>query len=136
MTVEFLLPNLGEGVESADVAEILVQAGDAVQVGQPLMELETEKAVMEVPSSHAGTIRQVHIKEGETVKVGQRVATIETARQRGSHRAGGSDQDPGQPRTATGCCSRPRAVRGSRTDSPRGVRRRESHHRLHAPESG
>jgi pyruvate dehydrogenase E2 component (dihydrolipoamide acetyltransferase) len=78
MTVEFELPNLGEGVESADVAEVLVAEGDVVQVDQPVLELETEKAVMEVPCPHAGVIRRVHVTEGETIRVGQVLLTIET----------------------------------------------------------
>ncbi len=78
MIVEFELPNLGEGVESADVAEVLVAEGDVVQVDQPVLELETEKAVMEVPCPHAGVIRQVHVAEGDTIRVGQVLLTIET----------------------------------------------------------
>jgi len=78
MTVDLELPSLGEGVESADVAEILVKEGDVVEVDQPILELETEKAVMEVPSPHAGTVRRVLIAEGETIRVGQKLLSIET----------------------------------------------------------
>lgn len=78
MNVEFKLPHLGEGVESADVAEILVGEGDTIAVDQPLVELETEKAVVPVPSPHAGTIGKVHIKEGDSIAVGQLLFTIET----------------------------------------------------------
>ncbi len=77
MTVDFQLPALGEGVESADVAELLVAEGDVVKADQPVVELETEKAVMEVPCPHAGTIRKVHIAEGETIRTGQVLLTIE-----------------------------------------------------------
>ena len=100
MPVEFKLPNLGEGVESADVAELLVKEGDTVQVEQPLMELETEKAVMEVPSEHAGTIQKVHIEEGDTVQVGQVVLTIEAsdaAAEPASEASQPSDQQAAQP---------------------------------------
>lgn len=78
MTVDFELPSLGEGVESADVAEILVGEGDSVQVDQPILELETEKAVMEVPCPLAGAVRKVHVAEGDTIRVGQKLLTIET----------------------------------------------------------
>ncbi|MEZ6066002.1 MAG: 2-oxo acid dehydrogenase subunit E2 [Planctomycetaceae bacterium] len=79
MKVEFTLPNLGEGVESADVAEVLVKAGDSVAKDQPIVELETEKAVMEVPCPHQGTIAAVHFAEGDTLKPGQLLLTIETS---------------------------------------------------------
>ncbi|MFV0443243.1 MAG: dihydrolipoyllysine-residue acetyltransferase [Planctomycetaceae bacterium] len=104
MTVEFQLPNLGEGVASADVAEILVKEGDTVQKDQPILELETEKAVMEVPCPHAGTIVRVHVKEGETIKVGQVVATIETAD------AGAKMPPPAAPSPQKAAESKPAAI--------------------------
>jgi pyruvate dehydrogenase E2 component (dihydrolipoamide acetyltransferase) len=78
MNVEFKLPNLGEGVEAADVAELLVKAGDTVTKDQPVAELETEKAVMELQCPHAGTIKTVHFSEGDSLRVGQLLLTIET----------------------------------------------------------
>ena len=78
-SVEFKLPSLGEGVDSADVAELLVREGDVVEADQPVVELETEKAVMEVPSPCAGQITKVHIAEGETISVGQLLLTIEAS---------------------------------------------------------
>ena len=56
MSIEFELPNIGEGVETADIAEILVSPCDTVAVDQIIMELETEKAVVELPITIAGTI--------------------------------------------------------------------------------
>lgn len=76
-SVDFQLPPLGEGVDSADVAEIMVSAGDTVSIGDPLMELETEKAVVELPSEHAGKITKIHVKEGDSVAVGAVVVTFE-----------------------------------------------------------
>ena len=78
-SVDFELPGLGEGVDEADVAEVSVSEGDTVEVGDPLMELETEKAVVELPSEHAGKITKIHVADGDTVKVGQVVVTIETS---------------------------------------------------------
>lgn len=98
MTVEFELPNLGEGVESADVAEVLVAEGDVVQVDQPVLELETEKAVMEVPCPHAGVIRRVHVAEGDTIRVGQVLLTIETE---ATAPASASGTSPAPPAAAT-----------------------------------
>ncbi|MCA9096003.1 MAG: E3 binding domain-containing protein, partial [Planctomycetaceae bacterium] len=74
--VDILLPELGEGVNFADIAGILVNEGDTIAVGQNLMELETDKAVVELPSTHAGTIQKIHIKSGQTVKVGEKLLTI------------------------------------------------------------
>ena len=79
MGIEFKLPNLGEGVSSADVAEILVKEGDTISAGQVVMELETDKAVVELPCPHAGVVGRILIKEGATVTVGQPVLVIEGA---------------------------------------------------------
>ncbi|CAK9020868.1 Dihydrolipoyllysine-residue acetyltransferase component of pyruvate dehydrogenase complex (Dihydrolipoamide acetyltransferase component of pyruvate dehydrogenase complex) (E2), partial [Durusdinium trenchii] len=73
---EFKLPNLGEGVETADIAEVLVKEGDTVEAEQPVMELETEKAVVELPCPQAGTISKIHVGEGDTVSVGQLIMTL------------------------------------------------------------
>lgn len=75
--IDFELPPLGEGVESADVAEIMVSVGDTVSNGDPLMELETEKAVVELPSEYDGKITKIHVSEGDTVAVGSVVVTFE-----------------------------------------------------------
>ncbi|MEZ6057759.1 MAG: 2-oxo acid dehydrogenase subunit E2 [Planctomycetaceae bacterium] len=77
MSIEFKLPNLGEGVDKADVAEILVAVGDVIQANQAVLELETEKAVMEVPCPQAGRIARVHVTEGDSIAVGQVLLTIE-----------------------------------------------------------
>lgn len=79
MGIEFKLPNLGEGVTSADVAEILVKEGDTLSAGQIVMELETDKAVVELPCPHAGVVGRILVKEGATVTVGQAVLLIEGA---------------------------------------------------------
>lgn len=72
------LPELGEGIEEADVIKVLVAEGDVVEVGQPLLEIETEKAAVELPSETSGTVTKIHVREGETITVGQLIATIET----------------------------------------------------------
>ena len=54
--MDFVIPNLGDGVDKADVARVLVKAGDVLAVDQPVLELETDKATVEVPSTVAGTI--------------------------------------------------------------------------------
>ena len=74
---EFILPNLGDGVAQGDVLKVLVKAGDAVAVDQPVLELETDKATIEVPSDVAGKITEVKVKAGDKVKPGQAVLTLE-----------------------------------------------------------
>ena len=76
---EFILPNLGDGVAQGDVLKVLVKAGDAVAVDQPVLELETDKATIEVPSDVAGKITEVKVKAGDKVKPGQAVLTLEGA---------------------------------------------------------
>src|SRR3954454_21821918 len=77
MASEFKLPELGENVHGGDVLRVLVKTGDTVTVEQPILELETDKATIEVPSSVAGTVGEVRVKPGEKVKVGQVVLTVD-----------------------------------------------------------
>ena len=77
MATDFLLPELGEQVAGGDVLRILVNAGDTIAKDQPVVELETDKATIEVPSSVAGTITSVNVKLGQKVKVGQSILTVE-----------------------------------------------------------
>lgn len=77
MTIEFKLPELAEGIESADIADILVAVGDTIQADQVVMALETDKAVMDLRCPHAGKIGKILVKAGDTVKVGQPMLSIE-----------------------------------------------------------
>jgi len=77
MPTEIKLPSLGEGVESGDVLEIMVKIGDVIKKGQSIVELETDKATVSVPSPSAGKILSIAIKEGETIKIGMVLAMIE-----------------------------------------------------------
>jgi pyruvate dehydrogenase E2 component (dihydrolipoyllysine-residue acetyltransferase) len=77
MTIEYRLPELGEDIETGDVISVYVSLGDTVSEEQPLMEIETDKAAIEVPSPAAGVIKEIHVKDGETIKVGQLLVTIE-----------------------------------------------------------
>ena len=76
--VEFKIPELGENIESGSVAGVLVSVGDSVAVDQGLIELETDKAVAEVPSEMEGVVKEILIKAGDQVKVGQTVMKLET----------------------------------------------------------
>ncbi len=73
---EFRLPELGENIESGDVVRVAVQPGDQVSQGQTVLELETDKAVVEVPSSVSGTVREVKAQVGQKMRVGDLILTI------------------------------------------------------------
>lgn len=79
MPTDFTLPELGENIAGGDVVRILVSVGDSVKKDQPVLELETDKATIEVPSTVSGTVTEVKIKQGEKVKVGQVVLTLDSA---------------------------------------------------------
>ena len=74
---EFKVPELGENVAGGDVTRILVKAGDTIQRDQPVLELETDKATIEVPSSVAGVVKDIKVKQGDKIKVGAVVLTVE-----------------------------------------------------------
>ncbi len=77
MATEFKLPELGENIDSGDLVRLLISAGASIAEGQPVMELETDKAVIEVPSSVSGTIGEIRVKEGDKLRVGQVIFTVE-----------------------------------------------------------
>ena len=74
---QFLLPDLGEGLEEAQLVQWLVQAGDVVHLNQPLCQVETAKALVDMPSPFAGTVARLHAEPGDTVPVGAPLVTIE-----------------------------------------------------------
>jgi pyruvate dehydrogenase E2 component (dihydrolipoamide acetyltransferase) len=76
---EFKLPELGENISQGDLVRLMIAPGAKVSEGQPVMELETDKAVVEVPSSVSGVVKEVKVKTGEKVKVGQLIFTLESA---------------------------------------------------------
>ena len=71
MPTEFTLPDLGENIASGDVVSVFVSEGDVIKPGQALLEVETDKAVIEVPCPPGGRVEKVLVKKGETVNVGQ-----------------------------------------------------------------
>ncbi|KAA9135109.1 dihydrolipoamide acetyltransferase family protein [Microbacterium caowuchunii] len=78
MTRDFALPDLGEGLRDAEIREWHVAEGDTVTLNQTLAEVETAKAVVELPSPYAGVIRGLHAQAGDVVLVGARLVSIET----------------------------------------------------------
>ena len=76
---EFILPNLGDGIAAGDVLRVLVKAGDTLKEDQPVLELETDKATLEVPSTVAGIVKEIRVKAGDKIKPGQAVLTVDDA---------------------------------------------------------
>jgi pyruvate dehydrogenase E2 component (dihydrolipoamide acetyltransferase) len=74
---EFKVPELGENVATGDVTKVLVNVGDTIAREQPVLELETDKATIEVPSSVAGVVKEIRVKKGDKVKVGAVVLTVD-----------------------------------------------------------
>ena len=97
---EFKLPELGENVHQGDLVRLMVAPGATVAEGQPVIELETDKAVVEVPSSVSGTVKDVLVKQGEKVKVGQVVFTVENGAKAAS-RAPSKAEAPANPPAQT-----------------------------------
>ena len=79
MSFDFKLPDLGEGIAEAELRKWLVAEGDRVAEHQALLEVETDKAVVEVPAPRAGVVSRIHRREGETVKVGDTLLSIDAA---------------------------------------------------------
>lgn len=77
MPREFVLPDLGEGIAEAQIVRVLIQPGDTIAEDQYLMEVETDKAAVEIPSPYAGVATAVHVKEGDTVNVGDVIVTFD-----------------------------------------------------------
>ncbi len=77
MTIDFKLPSLGENIDSGDVVKLLVQPDQVIAANDPVLELETDKAVVELPCPHAGRITAIHVTAGQTVRVGQALLSLE-----------------------------------------------------------
>lgn len=79
MALEFKLPELGENIESADVTRVLIKIGEKVEQNQPVVEIETGKATVEVPSEVSGIVDSVKIRVGDKIKIGATLFTYSTA---------------------------------------------------------
>jgi pyruvate dehydrogenase E2 component (dihydrolipoamide acetyltransferase) len=112
MALEFKLPELGENVEKGDVVRVLVKVGDQVAKDQPVVELETDKATIEVPSSVEGRVSEVRVKPGDKVKVGQSVLVFEAGG--GSAKAAKAESAPAKPAEPT-----PPAAKTQEQDEPK-----------------
>jgi pyruvate dehydrogenase E2 component (dihydrolipoamide acetyltransferase) len=77
MAIEVKLPELGDGITAGDILDVLVREGDSIAKDQSICEIETDKATVEVPSSHAGKIVKVHVAAGQSVPIGATLLTLE-----------------------------------------------------------
>jgi pyruvate dehydrogenase E2 component (dihydrolipoamide acetyltransferase) len=103
MARTFKLPDLGEGIHEGEVLAVLVTVGDTVREGDPILEVETDKAAVEIPSPVDGTVAEIRVKPGELVKVGDVLMTFETDGTDAADAAAGSpatDEPAAPPRTA------------------------------------
>lgn len=90
MATELKLPDVGDNITKGTVVSVLINAGDSVEEGQPIIEIETDKAVIEVPASASGTVESVSVKTGDTLPVGGTIALL-------SGGASGSSAAPASP---------------------------------------
>lgn len=77
MPTEFTLPSLGENIESVRIVAVRVSQGDTIKTDQTVLELETDKAMMELPSPMDGVVKSVHVKENQDIQLGQLILTID-----------------------------------------------------------
>ena len=83
----FVLPDLGEGLTEAEIVKVLVREGDVIREDAPLIEVETDKAQVEIPSPMSGRVAKVHVEAGQTVKVGAVLVTFDDAAGEGAARS-------------------------------------------------
>ncbi len=104
MATELKLPDLGEGIVDADVLSVLVSAGQAVAKDDPIIEIESDKATLEVPAELAGTVTQILVSAGDTLQVGQAILELDES----------DSAADGRPKTT----SRPAATNATETPAP------------------
>lgn len=102
MVRELKLPDVGEGIAEGEIVSWLVEPGDSVTEDQPLAEVETDKAVVEIPSPITGTVAELHAEEGEIVPVGTVIVTFEEADDEAASTEGDADSMDDQDRQPSG----------------------------------
>ncbi|MGB3374172.1 MAG: biotin/lipoyl-containing protein, partial [Microbacterium sp.] len=96
MIAEFRLPDLGEGLTEAEVVQWMVEPGDTVSLNQTLAEVETAKAVVELPSPYEGTVATLHAGAGDTVLVGAPLIAFDVAGSEPERASGADVADAGE----------------------------------------
>src|SRR4029453_17763110 len=94
----FALPDLGEGLTEAEIVKVLVREGDVISEDAPLLEVETDKATVEIPSPFSGRVSGIHVQPGQTVKVGHVLVTFDDSAAGSAPGRGGAG---GPPRRST-----------------------------------
>ncbi|MFN9137055.1 MAG: biotin/lipoyl-containing protein, partial [Planctomyces sp.] len=112
MAIEFKLPEVSEGVTSVDVAEIRVKEGDVIEAGAIICEVETDKAVAEIPCPHAGRITRLLISSGMSISPGTTILEIETAN------AGAAAAAPAKPAAPAAAAPTPPPAAPAATAAP------------------
>ena len=112
MAIEFKLPEVSEGVTSVDVAEIRVKEGDVIEAGAIICEVETDKAVAEIPCPHAGRITRLLISSGMSISPGTTILEIETAN------AGAAAAAPAKPAAPAATAPTPPSAAPAATAAP------------------
>jgi 2-oxoisovalerate dehydrogenase E2 component (dihydrolipoyl transacylase) len=98
---DFNLPDLGEGLTEGEILKWMVAVGDIITLNQPIVEVETAKAAVEIPAKWAGRVTAIHHQEGETVEVGNPIISIDTDPDAGPLPDGGGGQQAPAPSAAT-----------------------------------
>lgn len=102
MAAQFKLPELGENIEGGDVVSVLVSEGDTISEDQEVIEIETDKATLEVPCNIQGKVSKVHVKQGDHISVGDPVITLdgeaegEPEKRKKDEQAESGDEDPSE----------------------------------------
>src|SRR5262245_45201554 len=99
MATDFKVPDLGENVDSGDIVTLLVKEGDEIAADQNVMEIETGKAVVELPCPYAGRITKIYVQQGSKVKVGDPLLTLEGGAETQASKAKGETKAE-KPKTA------------------------------------
>jgi pyruvate dehydrogenase E2 component (dihydrolipoyllysine-residue acetyltransferase) len=118
VTTEIKLPELGENVDSGDLVKILVSVGDTISKDQGLLELETDKATIEVPSFVSGIVQQIHVKEGDKLKVGQLLFTVQEAERARASAEKPAKQEPAAPKPGATADSKEKEARAEPVKRP------------------
>jgi pyruvate dehydrogenase E2 component (dihydrolipoamide acetyltransferase) len=114
--IDFKLPELGESVTSGDVLRVLIKPGDTIAKEQTVLELETDKATIEVPSSVAGRVADVKVKAGDKVKVGQVIFSVDG--DGGDRASGAADKAPAKAAAPAPAPAPAPAAPAARTQAP------------------
>ncbi len=136
MSTQIKLPNLGENIESGDVLSILVSEGDTIDADQDILEVETDKATMPVPSPEGGRIVKILVREGETIAVGSPIMEIESSGEGASPAAKAEQPSPRKETQAAadaGDHAEPPAATAVAVEPPPRPRRRDPSARRRPP---